>query len=99
MRESSWIAGLVLLAGSAVACVPEEYYVDTPPPAPQEEIIGTAPYPGAVYVNGYWGWERGRHVWHRGYWERPRPGYVYHPHRWEPRGNRYVYHRGGWHRR
>lgn len=100
MLKASWkFCVPLLLALAAPACVPGEYYVDTPPPAPQEEVVGVAPYPNAVYVNGYWGWEGGRHVWHRGAWQHNRPGYVYAPHRWEQRGNRYVMHRGGWRRR
>lgn len=99
MRSSSWTLILPLLVLSTVGCVPNEYYVDTPPPPPQEEYIGAPPYPGAVYVNGYWAWEGNRHVWRRGYWDRGRPGRVYYPNRWEQRGNRYVFRRGGWHRR
>lgn len=100
MHKASWkFCVPLLLALATPACVPGEYYVDAPPPAPQQEVVGVAPYPEAVYINGYWGWEGGRHVWHRGAWQRNRPGYVYQPHRWEQRGNRYVMHRGGWHHR
>lgn len=85
---------------SLLACADTgAYYVDDAPPPPQEEVVGVAPYPGAIRINGYWGWEGRRHVWHPGTWERARPGYNYQPHRWERRGNRYVYYRGGWRRR
>jgi hypothetical protein len=99
MRKPSWLLSLPLLVLCSFGCVPGEYYVDTPPPPPQTEVVGVAPYPDAVYVNGYWRWHGGRYVWAPGYWERPRPGRVWHPHRWEARGNRYVFRRGGWHRR
>lgn len=100
MQKWSLIFGLSLVLGlSAFACVPGEYYVDTPPPPPQQEVIGVAPYPDAVYINGYWGWEGGRHVWHHGRWDHGRPGYVWQPHHWAARGNRHAFVRGGWRRR
>jgi hypothetical protein len=95
----SGIFGLSLLGLVAVACVPGEYYVDTPPPPPQTEVVGVAPYPGAIYVDGYWAHRGGRYTWQPGYWDRPRPNRIYRPHRWEQRGNRYYYQRGGWYRR
>lgn len=88
----------LLLSLSLVACADTGYYVAEPPPPVQEEVIGEPPYPGAVHITGYWGWEGRRHVWHRGYWSQPRPGYAWHPHRWERRGNRYYFSRGGWRR-
>ncbi len=85
---------------SLVACADTGYYVDTAPPPAEVEVVGTAPYSGAVWTPGYYGWEGNRHVWHGGAWARPpRPGYVYRPHRWEPRGGRYYHVRGGWGRR
>lgn len=70
--------------------------VDAPPPAPYAEVIPVAPYPGAVWINGYWGWSGGHHRWVPGYYERPRPGYRYEPHRWENSGGRWRLHIGGW---
>ncbi len=89
---------MALLSLSLLACA-GEVYVPGPPPPPQAEIVGVAPYPGAVWINGSYVWEGGRHVWLPGRWERPRPGYVWEPHRYEARGGRYVYVRGGWRRR
>ena len=68
---------------------------NVPPPAPYTEIVPAAPYPGAVWVGGYWGWSGGRHHWVTGRWAQPRPGYAWRPHRWEqgPRGGWYL--RGG----
>jgi hypothetical protein len=94
------ILGLVMVIGlSLVGCAEEGAYVTVAPPPVQAEVVGVAPYPGAVWIGGYWGWEGGRHMWHGGYWTRGRPGYVWQPHRWEPRGGGYVYFRGGWRRR
>lgn len=72
--------------------------VDTPPPAPYAEVVPVMPYPGAVWINGYWGWSGGRHYWVPGYYERPRPGYRYEPHRWENQGGRWHLRIGGWFR-
>ncbi|WP_457351556.1 hypothetical protein [Roseateles sp. P5_D6] len=70
--------------------------VDAPPPAPYAEVVPVTPYTGAVWVNGYWGWNGGRHHWVPGYYERPRAGYRYEPHRWESRGGRWHLRAGGW---
>jgi len=78
------------LAGCVVAPARGPYggpvVVEAPPP-PRVEIIGVAPFPGALWINGYWGWRGNGHVWVPGYWERPRPGYRWQPHAWE-RGDR-----------
>ena len=70
--------------------------VDMPPPAPYAEVVPVMPYPGAVWVGGYWGWRGGRHQWVPGYYERPRPGYRYEPNRWENHGGRWHLRIGGW---
>jgi len=75
-----------------------EVIVDTPPPAPYAEVVPVMPYPGAVWVGGYWGWRGGRHQWVPGYYERPHPGYRYEPNRWENRGGRWHLRIGGWFR-
>jgi hypothetical protein len=77
---------------------PAPVYIDRPPPAPYAEVIPVMPYPGGVWINGYWGWNSGRHQWVPGYWDRPRSGYRYEPHRWEPDGPRWRLRIGGWFR-
>ncbi|MDA8172979.1 MAG: hypothetical protein M0018_00145 [Nitrospiraceae bacterium] len=80
-----------LVAGSA-GCVAE---VRTPPPAARVEVVGAAPYPGAVWVGGFWAWSYGRYVWRPGHWaRRPWPRAVWVPGHWRetPRGWRW---RGG----
>jgi len=75
----------------------EQVVVNAPPPAPYTEVIPVMPFPGALWIGGYWGWSGGRHNWVPGYWERPRPGYRYEPHRWEPHdGGRWHLRLGGW---
>jgi len=46
-------------------------YVSYGPPAPRYRVIGVAPGPGYVWVNGYWGWRGGRYSWYEGRWARP----------------------------
>lgn len=104
------VAGAVLIAVGAVAlggCVvapigPRGGYgygygpvVRIAPPALQIETVGVAPYPGQVWVGGYWGWSGNRHVWSPGRWEAPRQGYRWEPHRWEQHAGR----DGGWRER
>ena len=59
--------------------------VDAAPPPPNVEVVPVMPYPGAVWINGYWGWNGSR-----------RPGYRWEPHRWENRGGRWHLHAGAW---
>lgn len=96
------VAASALAAAALSACVvtPAPYPASYPgeptviiqqqPPAPYAEVVPAAPYPGAVWISGYWGWARNRHEWVPGRYERPRPGYRWHPHRWHPHP------RGGW---
>jgi hypothetical protein len=70
--------------------------VDVAPPAPYVEVIPTIPFPGALWIGGYWGWSGGRHAWVGGRWEHPRQGYAWAPHHWEQRGGRWELHAGGW---
>ena len=67
-----------------------------PPPPPYAEVIPVAPFVGAVWISGYWGWSSGRHHWVPGHYDRPRPGYRWMPHRWEPRGSEWHLRGGGW---
>ena len=105
------LAAAAALAGCVVAPVPGTVYSDpygypstpatvyTPmaPPAPYYEVQPALPYPGAIWINGYWNWSGNRHHWVPGRYERPRPGYRWQPHRWDrsPRGGWYLQ-GGGW---
>ena len=64
------------------------------PPPVQIEAYGVAPFPGAIWIGGNWGWSGGRHVWSPGRWSAPRQGYRWEPHRWEQGGRG-----GGWRER
>ena len=94
-----------LLAGCYVVPARPYYYdngyeygpvVTVPPPAPEVEVVGVAPYPGAIWIGGYWNWVGGRHVWVRGRWEPGRPGYRYEPHMWRRDGNGWREAPGRW---
>ena len=58
------------------------------------------PYPGAVWITGYWGWSGGHHVWVGGHYEHGRPGYAWQPHQWVHGGDgRWHLEEGHWARR
>ena len=98
-------ASAALLAATLSACVvvpygahgePPVVSADAAPPPQQVEVVPVAPFLGAVWIAGYWGWQAGRHVWIGGRWAHPRPGYYWSPYRWAPRGGRWHLHPGGW---
>lgn len=88
------------LAGCVLAPVgpyPGEVVGEAPPP-PRVEIVGVAPYPGWLWIGGYWGWGGARYVWTPGRWEAPRPGYRWQPHQWQPDGRGWRERPGRWER-
>ncbi len=110
IRWVPWLA-TALVAGCVVVPAPrpvmvrpapgydEGVMVDTAPPAPYAEVVPLAPFAGAVWIGGYWGWSGGRHHWVGGRWEQPRPGYGWRAHAWHQDGGRWRLHEGGWVRR
>ena len=70
--------------------------VDVAPPAPYYETMPAQPFVGAVWINGYWGWNGGRHAWVGGHYEHGRPGYGWQPHRWVQQDGRWHLHEGHW---
>lgn len=103
---SLFLSGCVVApypAGQGVYTQPDagqaEVVVGVAPPAPYVEVIPVAPFVGAVWINGYWGWSQGRHHWVPGRYVQPRPGHHWEPHRWSqgPRGNWHL-RGGGWRR-
>ena len=85
--------------GYGYAPAGEVVVADVAPPAPYYEAVPVAPYAGAVWIGGYWGWTGGRHTWVAGHYEHGRPGYAWQPHRWEQRDGRWHLHEGHWDRR
>ena len=92
------IVAAALLSGCYVGPAPGYYggVVTVAPPAPQVEVYGVAPYPGAVWIGGYWNWVGGRHVWVGGHWDHGRPGYHWVPHAWVHEGGGWRMHQGHW---
>jgi hypothetical protein len=106
MKVSALIAGLAAattLSGCVVAPAPvaPPYYsqpIMVAPPPPRVEYIGQPPFPGYVWIGGYWRWTGARHDWVQGRWEAPRPGYSWTPHRWEQEGQHWRQTGGQWER-
>ena len=71
--------------------------IDVRPPAPHQEIVGLAPSPQHVWVDGYWAWQGGQHVGIRGRWlAPPAPGHVWLRAGWARQGGHYVFVPGRW---
>ena len=72
--------------------------VGSAPPHARVEIIGVAPWPGAVWIGGHWVW-RDRWVWQRGYWSRPpHTGARWAPGRWTRQSpSHWRWEPGRWH--
>ncbi|HTH79268.1 MAG TPA: hypothetical protein VL593_09840 [Ramlibacter sp.] len=68
------------------------------PPPVVAENYGLAPWPGALWIGGYWSWSGGRHSWTPGRWERPRAGYHWAPRTWEQHGHEWHQRGGRWER-
>jgi hypothetical protein len=99
---SRWTLGLcVAVVLNACVIVPDQrHYADgvvmLAPPPQREEIVGTAPAPGYVWINGYWGWMGDRHEWLAGHWSAPRPGRHWVPHQWIRQGDGWRLRPGHW---
>jgi hypothetical protein len=87
-------AGLLGLATAAWA----EVVVKMAPPAPQSmAVVGSAPGPKYVWIDGYYRWSGNRYVWVSGKWiVPPRAGAIWIAARWVPRDGSYVFIAGRW---
>src|SRR5437764_8642046 len=66
-----------LLIGAAAIPMPADaktVIVEVGPPALRVETVPPA-RTGYYWAPGYWGWNRGKHVWVGGHWIRERRGY------------------------
>lgn len=94
-------AGTIFLGGCVVAPA-DPYYVSQPimvaPPPPRVEVVGVAPFPGQIWINGYWGWSGNHHQWVPGRWETPPRGHRWAPHRWVQEGPHWREQHGHWDR-
>ena len=107
MVAKRWLAAAViaiggLLLGGCVVEPAQPYYVSEPvmvaPPPPRVEVVGVAPAPGYIWIEGFWGWSGRHHEWRPGHWEAPRPGYSWRPHQWQRDGSHWRERRGYWER-
>lgn len=99
------VLSIAMVAGSASFIAPVaqagvnvNLEIGVPPPEPQYEPVPAA-RDGFVWIQGFWGWDGNRHVWHGGHWEHERRGYVYHPAQWDRGGDRWKFHEGYWEQR
>jgi len=98
MNAISKLGIMAAFAGSlSLASCSGEYYVADQPVEPVYERP-VAPYAGAVWIDGDWGYSGGRYVYNRGYWSRPRAGRTYVRGTWTHTNRGYTWHRGGWRR-
>jgi hypothetical protein len=68
-----------------------------PPPPVHVGVIGRAPGPGYVWVEGYHRWNGSRYMWVEGHWVRPpRRAAVWVAPAWVRHGNGWVFHEGYW---
>jgi len=71
MKKVFCIIAVVILIPLLSSCHRRVIYVRSAPPAPpveQVEVVGPAPYVGAVWVRGHWVWMHGGYVWVAGHW-------------------------------
>jgi YXWGXW repeat-containing protein len=96
-------AGLAAaIAGCAAGVAYEDSYgyaTVAPPAYVQVDVQGVAPYPDAIWIDGYWNWSGNRWLWRRGYWGHARAGYSWVPHRWYRDGRGWRMSAGHWVRR
>jgi hypothetical protein len=79
------------------------YYARAPYPPPPPRgyrsgvVIGVAPGPGYVWLDGYQDWRGSRYAWVPGRWVRPpRPRAVWVAPHWDRHGRNQVWMRGRW---
>jgi YXWGXW repeat-containing protein len=101
-RKLLSLAFVLLILGTLSACAGGYSYYTVPsapppPPAYGYGVVGVAPGPGFVWVNGYWDWRGGRWFWTRGTWVRPpRRHAVWVAPSYRPYGRGYRYYAGRW---
>ena len=61
-------------------------------PVASVEVRPMSPYANAVWIDGRWAWQGGRHTYVGGYWDHPRRGRSYQAGEWRhsPRGHYWV---------
>ena len=98
------LAMAVVLCITLTACIVEARpyrgaVIAVAPPAPRVEVYGAPPYPGYIWLGGYWHWTGARHEWVPGHWAAPRAGYRWVDHRWVHGPEGWHFEEGHWARR
>jgi hypothetical protein len=89
------VFGLVALS-SQIAAAQTVIRVAPPPPV-HVGVVGRAPGPGYVWVEGYQRWNGSRYVWVGGRWVRPpRPGAVWVAPVYVRQGSAWAFRAGYW---
>jgi hypothetical protein len=74
----------------------DDTVVGAEPPAPIVEYVPVSPYPGYVWIGGYWGW-RGGWYWNAGHYALPPArGAAWVAGGWVHGGRGWVWHGGHW---
>ena len=96
------LTGVLLASMGLTSCTTHAYVgyrVPRPPPPPVVGVVGYAPGPGYVWIDGFHDLRGTVWVWAPGRWVRPpRPGAVWERSYWEPHERGYRFHRGRWRR-
>jgi len=96
-RKLALLSVMMLALLALSACGGGYYYVRVPPPPPRYGVVGYAPGPGYVWVDGFWDWRGGNWFWVAGSWRRPpHRGAVWVPHRWVQTSHGYRLQHGHW---
>ncbi|HET6400031.1 MAG TPA: hypothetical protein VFH95_01400 [Candidatus Kapabacteria bacterium] len=91
------ICGFVAIAAPAFAQV--SFNIRIGPPPPRREVIVAAPFPGAIWVPGYYVFDYAvnQYRWVPGVWQRPpQPGVIWVAPRYIRHGRRYGFMAGHW---
>jgi hypothetical protein len=92
--------GILATSALTVACsggYASAYVMPAPPPPRVAGVVGYAPGPGYVWVDGFWDLRGSRWNWVDGRWARPPRGRTaWVADRWERHGNHWRYNRGHW---
>ena len=101
MRQRILAGAFVFLGTALVGCgVGYGYssgYVAYAPPAPRYGVVGVAPGPGFVWIDGYWGWRGNSYAWIDGRWDRPPHGRrAWVRGEWRHEGHGWRFHEGHW---
>jgi hypothetical protein len=81
----------------ATSAIARTIVVDVAPPAQRFEVVPVE-HSGYVWVQGYWAWKGGRHVWVPGHSVKARHGYSWSSAHWEERNGHHYFNGGRWDR-